>query len=96
MPESQVTDGYVGCAASLKSLVQRRTEPVYVPGARICGYDYGSEQWKRDPCCNPSSNLSQCCAAKDLLVNLTSTQPDPLKAPVCLPEKITRKSWGKK
>ena len=41
-------------------------------------------------CCNPSSDLSQCCAAKDSRVDLNRTYLDPAKRPaVRLPVQVS-------
>jgi hypothetical protein len=87
----QVTDGYVGCAGRLKNIVQTKTVSTYVPGTRICGAVYGSDAWKSNTCCNPSSNLSQCCPAADLPIDLNSTSLDSTKTEaVCLTTSILR------
>jgi len=40
-------------------------------GQRICQQEWGTEDWKSDPCCNPAKSFEQCCGLRDVQVSTT-------------------------
>ena len=67
-------DGFVGCEASVSSMVTSWQITAQVSGVRGCYLDYTSPEFFTDPCCNTELQFSQCCAARTASMNVTLLQ----------------------
>ena len=67
-------DGYVGCEASINSIVQSGPVAIPVSDVRGCYLDYYSPDFLKDPCCNPQLQFRQCCALRTAVLNVTELQ----------------------
>lgn len=86
---------WIACQTLVEGMFEKGFINVTVPGDIGCRYQWQSEQWLADPCCNHELQFSQCCAPHDVTVpidtftsinnqSVSERCADPLKANVVL------------
>lgn len=65
-------DVWIACSALAQSMLVYQTSNQTILGDAKCYYDNTDPRWLADPCCNTQLSWTQCCAPKQVTVEINS------------------------